>query len=186
MPESWDGKILVPFAIEAPLSGVEERLSPEEALWYERTVGIEKRDDKRYHLHFEAVDYASTIWVNDEEVGKNTGGNLPFSFDVTDAIVDGENVIRVRVTDGTDTGYQLHGKQVLSPRGIWYTPVSGIWQTVWMEETPEVAIEHLKITTKASGRIIIEVNAGGAEQGKKVTATVFLGEERIASRFDEV
>lgn len=184
-PEEWTGEILVPFAIEAPLSGVEERLSPDDALWYQRVVEFEKRDGKRVHLHFEAVDYASTVWMNGKKVGTNTGGNLPFSFDVTDAIQGGSNEIIVRVTDATDTAYQLHGKQVLSPRGIWYTPVSGIWQTVWIEETPEVAINHLKITTKASGRIVIDVDAGGAEKGQKATATVYLGEERIASRFDE-
>lgn len=184
-PEKWDGEILVPFAIEAPLSGVEKRFSPDEVLWYERSFDSAKKEGKRYRLNFEAVDYQSTVWVNGKKVGSNTGGNLPFSFDITDALQDGGNQVEVRVTDATDSAYQLHGKQRLNPKGIWYTPVSGIWQTVWLEEVPEVSIRNVKITTKASGRISIEIDADGAEKGNKATATVFLGEEKIASRFDD-
>jgi len=154
-PQQWDGKILVPFAIESPLSGVEKRFAPHDVLWYRRAVPIEKHAGKRYRLNFEAVDYQSTVWVNGVEVGRHTGGNLPFSFDVTDAIQSGENTLVVRVTDSTDThgAYQLHGKQVLEPGGIWYTPVSGIWQTVWMEELPETHLTGLKIVTKTDGTV---------------------------------
>ncbi|MEM7603411.1 MAG: sulfatase-like hydrolase/transferase, partial [Verrucomicrobiota bacterium] len=127
VPEKWAGEILVPFAIEAPLSGVERRLLPEEALWYQRTFSLEKEAGQRYLLNFEAVDYACRVHVNGVEVGGNRGGNLPFAVDFTEAVQSGENELVVRVTDGTDTGHQLHGKQVLSPGGIWYTPVSGIW-----------------------------------------------------------
>lgn len=184
-PEKWDGKILVPFAVEAPLSGVETRFTPEDALWYRRTFEAKKSKGKKVKLNFEAVDYQSTVWVNGAKVGENTGGNLPFSFDITDAVKDGENELVLRVTDATEGNYQLNGKQVLHPRGIWYTPVSGIWQTVWLEEVPEAAIENVKITTKASGRIVIAVDAGGAEKGKKATATVWLEDQKIASRFDD-
>jgi arylsulfatase A-like enzyme len=151
--ERWDGKILVPFAIEAPLSGVERRFSPEEALWYRRTFTAAKQVTKRVLLNFEAVDYHCTVWVNDVEVGSNTGGNLPFSFDITDALRAGENTLLVRVTDATDTGYQLHGKQVLNPRGIWYTPVSGIWQTVWMEEVPAAHLKSVHPRPKLDGSV---------------------------------
>ncbi len=156
-PEKWAGKILVPFAIEAPLSGVEQRLTPEDALWYHRTFEAKKNKGKRTLLNFEAVDYQSTVWVNGNKVAENTGGNLPFSCDITDSLEDGINELVVRVTDATDTAYQLHGKQVLTPRGIWYTPVSGIWQTVWMEEVPTVAVEDLKITTTMDGKVSITV-----------------------------
>lgn len=157
-PEKWDGKILVPFAIEAPLSGVERRITPDDALWYRRSVAVEKKEGKRFLLNFEAVDYQSTVWVNGREVGSNTGGNLPFSFDATEALKDGENELVVRVTDATDTAYQQHGKQVLQPGGIWYTPVTGIWQTVWMEEAPENRVEKIAIDTKADGSVTIRVD----------------------------
>lgn len=155
--EQWDGKILVPFAIEASLSGVERRFTPEDALWYRRTFTAAKKEGKRVLLNFEAVDYQSTVWVNEVEVGSNTGGNLPFSFDITEVLKDGENTILVRVTDATDTGYQLHGKQVLNPRGIWYTPVSGIWQTVWLEEVPENHVARIFIATRIDGSVNVRV-----------------------------
>lgn len=160
--EKWDGKILVPFAIEAPLSGVERRVTPEDALWYRRFFTAAKKEGKRVLLNFEAVDYQCTVWVNEVEVGSNTGGNLPFSFDITDAVKDGENTLLVRVTDATDTGYQLHGKQVLNPRGIWYTPVSGIWQTVWMEVVPENHVARIFIETKNGGMVNVRVEPSRA------------------------
>jgi len=157
-PADWDGEILVPFAIEAPLSGVEERITPDDALWYRRTFDADATDGRRTLLNFEAVDYRSTVWVNGEKVGENTGGNLPFSFDITEALEPGTDELVVRVTDATDTAYQLHGKQVLAPRGIWYTPVSGIWQTVWMEDVPVVCIDGLKVTTSIDGRVNVKVD----------------------------
>lgn len=170
-PQSWDGKIRVPFAIEAPLSGVERRLGAEEALWYRRTVNLVRREGGRVRLNFEGVDYEATVWVNSRRVGSHTGGNLPFSFDVTEALVDGENVLTVRVVDATDSAYQLHGKQRLEPKGIWYTPVSGIWQTVWIEEVPQRHVTALKITPRTDGRVTIAVAASG-DAAKSVGATV--------------
>ena len=164
--EQWDGKILVPFAIEAPLSGVEKRITPDDALWYRRSFSAEKQKGMHVLLNFEAVDYASTVWVNNIEVGSNTGGNLPFSFDITEALNGGENTLLVRVADATDTGYQLHGKQVLTPRGIWYTPVSGIWQTVWMEEVPQDHLNAIRVTTTINGRVQIDLDANGASPAK--------------------
>lgn len=181
-PEKWDGKILVPFAIEAPLSGVEKRFGPGDVLWYRREIEVEKTAGKRQRLNFEAVDYESTVWVNDVEVGTNTGGNLPFSFDVTEALRDGKNTITVRVTDATDSAYQLHGKQRLNPKGIWYTPVSGIWQTVWMEEVPETSIRGVKITTKYSGRCYFEIDADGAEKEVEATVSIIHNEAVVARK----
>ncbi|MDF1658607.1 MAG: sulfatase-like hydrolase/transferase, partial [Verrucomicrobiales bacterium] len=178
-PKKWAGEILVPFAIEAPLSGVERRLLPEEALWYQRTFPIEKEEGQRYLLHFEAVDYACRVQVNGVEVGGNTGGNLPFAIDITDAAKSGENELVVRVIDGTDTGHQLHGKQVLSPGGIWYTPVSGIWQTVWMEAVPDTYLSDLKITTKTSGRVEVQLSIEGGGRAD-AAAMVRLGGTDIA------
>ncbi len=160
-PGEWAGKILVPFAIEAPLSGVERRITPEEAIWYRRIFDADAAEGRRTLLNFEAVDYQSTVWVNGTKVGENTGGNLPFALDITEALTPGEDEIIVRVTDATDTAYQLHGKQLLAPRGIWYTPVSGIWQTVWLEEVPETHVARLATTTSIDGSVTIRVEASG-------------------------
>ena len=162
-PESWDGTIRVPFPLESPLSGVERRLSPDEALWYRRTFDLEKRPGKRQRINFEAVDYEATLWINATRVGTHVGGNLPFSFDITEALRDGRNTITLRVTDATDTAYQLHGKQRLEPQGIWYTPVSGIWQTVWLEQVPERSIESFQMTTSLAGRVEIVLRLQGGD-----------------------
>ncbi|MCB1225556.1 MAG: sulfatase-like hydrolase/transferase [Verrucomicrobiales bacterium] len=155
-PASWQGKILVPFAIESPLSGVERRITPDDALWYQRAFDVTPQPGHRLQLNFEAVDYACTVWVNDQQVGTHTGGNLPFSFDITAAARPGTNTLRLRVTDATDTAYQLHGKQVLNPGGIWYTPVSGIWQTVWLEQVPDAHLAAVKITPKMDGTVTLQ------------------------------
>jgi len=183
VPRDWQGKILVPFAIEAPLSGVEKRLTPEDALWYRRTLTVQKQDGKRYLLNFEAVDYQATVWINGVAVGRHTGGNLPFSFDITDALASGENTLVVRVTDATDTpgSYQLHGKQVREPQGIWYTPVTGIWQTVWLEEVPALHLTGLKIVTRMDGSVSVQYEASRPLKGIPAKLTLSLnGRERAA------
>jgi arylsulfatase A-like enzyme len=173
--EKWDGKILVPFAIEAPLSGVERRFTPDDALWYRRTFNATKETGKSVILNFEAVDYQCTVWVNDVEVGSNTGGNLPFSFDIGGAVKDGENTLLIRVTDATDTAYQLHGKQVLNPRGIWYTPVSGIWQTVWLEEVPDAHVHSLHPQTTLDGTVSLVAGLSGPDISLPTRVVVSLG-----------
>ena len=183
-PGKWDGKITVPFAVEAPLSGVEKRFTPEDALWYRREIAIEKQDDKRYLLNFEAVDYRSTLWINDAKIGTHVGGNLPFSFDITEAIQSGKNRILLKATDATDSAYQLHGKQRLEPRGIWYTPVSGIWQTVWMEEVPANRyIKHLETKPGTDGKVRIGIHTSShGEQVKDsvISVRILLGEREVA------
>lgn len=179
-PATWEGKILVPFAIEAPLSGVERHFGPEDALWYERSLVTQKKPNLRYRLNFEAVDYEATLWVNGKVIGSHVGGNQPFSFDITDALTDGTNTITLRVTDASDTptAFQLHGKQRLHPEGIWYTPVSGIWQTVWLEEVPQASIASLKITPKLTGEVTIEIGVqGGAAQGPATVVATLDGRE---------
>ena len=171
-PQKYDGQILVPFALESALSGVGKRFTENDALWYKRTIDIEKKNNKKYLLNFEAVDYQSTVWVNGKKAGENIGGNLPFSFDVTKLVVSGENTISLKVTDATNAKgtYQLHGKQMQNPEGIWYTPVSGIWQTVWMEEVPKKHIKSLKITPKINGDVKIEVSAVGKPKNMSLVA----------------
>lgn len=146
IPNEWDGDILVPFCIESKLSGVQRLLQPEETLWYKTTVSLYPESGNLMKLNFEAVDYACTVWVNGEEVGGHVGGNTPFSLDITNAAKSGANEIIVKVRDSTG-GTQLRGKQRLDPRGIWYTRVSGIWQTVWVEQVSKVHFKDIKIST---------------------------------------
>jgi len=129
------GEILVPFALESSLSGVGERLNPQDALWYRRTfrVPLLWRLRKNVLLHFGAVDYACELWLNGQKVGEHRGGYTAFEFDITKYLKSGRQTLTLKVLDATDNGLQPRGKQVSNPGGIWYTPVSGIWQTVWLE-----------------------------------------------------
>jgi len=161
VPEDWQGKILVPFCLESKLGGVGRLLDGSEALWYQRSFEADKEDSQRTLLNFEAVDYRCEIFVNQKLVGKHVGGNTPFSFDITEPLVDGSNHLVIRVEDTTD-GYQLRGKQKLNARGIWYTRVSGIWQTVWLETVPTSHIEDLKLSTSAkNGTITVAPQVAG-------------------------
>lgn len=146
-PESFDGKILVPFAIESSLSGVGKSLGVDKELWYQRTFRIPSQwKGKRVLINFGAVDWKAEIWVNQIFVGKHAGGYSPFSVDVTDALHKGENTLTVKVWDPTDQSYQPRGKQASKPEGIWYTSVSGIWQTVWMEPVSDTYVCGMKTT----------------------------------------
>jgi len=141
-----EGTILVPFPAESPLSGFHRSVSSEQLLHYERTFLRPKGD--RVLLHFGAADWKTRVFVNGKEVGEHTGGYDPFSFDITGALTaNGPQTLEVDVTDPTDTGYQPRGKQVLKPGGIFYTPTTGIWQTVWLEGVPDTYIDQLKIET---------------------------------------
>jgi tetratricopeptide (TPR) repeat protein len=161
MPHEFDGQILVPFPIESALSGVKKPLLPNQYLWYKRTITINK-SNKRTLLHFGAVDYQATVYVNGKEVGGHTGGYQNFSIDITDALKAGDNELLVRVFDPTDQGPNPHGKQVLQPQNIMYTASSGIWQTVWMETVPAAHIDNLVMTPSIdSNHLRLVVNATG-------------------------
>lgn len=173
-PTEWQGKILVPFAIEATLSGVGKTLNPDQALWYRRSFDAKRADGHCVLLNFEAVDYHATVWVNGKQVGEHIGGNTAFSFDITEVLKNGANEIVVRVWDETG-GTQLRGKQTLHPQGIWYTSVSGIWQTVWLEEVPATYLVDAKIVTTINPAIITltpnVVGGMAAESKVRVTAS---------------
>lgn len=146
-PQAYEGEILVPFCIESSLSGVQKTVGADKALWYERTFTVPKAwKGQRVLLHFGAVDWQADVWVNDIKVGSHTGGYTPFSFDITQTLQAKENTLVVRVWDPTDDSYIPHGKQVNKPRGIFYTSVTGIWQTVWMEPVPQSYIASVKTT----------------------------------------
>jgi hypothetical protein len=166
-PVNWDGEILVPFAVESALSGVKKAVTPDEQLWYRRKFESPKlEDDGRLLLHFGAVDWKCTVWINGKQVGEHTGGFNPFTFDITDALNSGDtpNEVVVVVSDPTDTSWQPRGKQVLRPHGIFYTAVTGIWQTVWLEPVPKVHIKSLKIVPDIDRSVIsVTADAPGAD-----------------------
>ena len=175
-----DGRILVPFCIESSLSGVGRSVSADQNLWYRRSFTLPRKwKGQRVLLHFGAVDWRADVWVNGVKAGSHTGGYTPFSLDITDALEAGENILTVKVWDGTDTGFQPRGKQVSKPGGIWYTAVTGIWQTVWLEPVPEQHIEGLRITPDL-GAGCFRILAQGVSSGI-VEATLLADGRRIAS-----
>ncbi|WDV46313.1 glycoside hydrolase family 2 TIM barrel-domain containing protein [Clostridiaceae bacterium M8S5] len=153
-PKEYDGTILVPFCIESLLSGVQKRLSNEEFLWYRRTFEYETLNEQKLLLHFGAVDWKANVWLNNHYLGSHTGGYLPFTFDVSNFIIDGSNELVVSVWDPTDSYWQQCGKQRSINKGIYYTPISGIWQTVWLEPVPVTYIEDIKITPDIDSELV--------------------------------
>lgn len=145
-PTTFEGQILVPYPIESALSGLKKTLLPTQNLWYKRNISFSSKTGERTLLHFGAVDWQATVFVNGKEVGEHKGGYASFSFDITDALRSGSNELTIKVFDPTDQGTGPHGKQVLNPQNIYYTPSSGIWQTVWLETVPETYIEGLVMT----------------------------------------
>lgn len=159
-PETWQ-QILVPFSPEAPLSGVGRALRPDETLWYRRALPPMDADGGRVLLHFGAVDQRAEVFVNGTKVAQHAGGYTPFSADITDVLRDGGNELTVCVRDETDSAWHSRGKQKTARGGIWYTPQSGIWQTVWMERVPRTYITGLHITPafeQRSCRIRVDTN----------------------------
>jgi beta-galactosidase/beta-glucuronidase len=175
IPDSYDGKILVPFPIESSLSGVQKSVGENTELWYRRTFTVPSGwKNKNVVLNFGAVDWQADVWVNDIKVGMHRGGYTPFSFDITPFLQKGaEQKLVVKVWDPTDKGFQPRGKQVENPRGIWYTPVTGIWQTVWIEPVEKTYITHLKTVPNIDGgNVTILASADGATTADIVEAKV--------------
>lgn len=176
-PKDWDGKILVPFPVESALSGVMKQVGPENRLWYHRSFELPDRwSGQRILLHFGAVDWDTTVLVNGKKIGEHRGGYDPFTFDITDALKkDGENEIVVSVWDPTDAGFQPRGKQIRRPHGIWYTPTTGIWQTVWLEPVPYWGVKAVRLTPdidKGEVEVVVEIH----DPSPAVWATVTIGD----------
>ena len=173
-PDTYAGRILVPFPIESQLSGVTRPVTDKQRLWYRRTFRAPALErGARLLLHFGAVDWDAGIIVNGKSVGSHTGGYDPFSFDITDALEpSGDQELVVSVWDPTDRGSQPRGKQVLDPKSIWYTAVTGIWQTVWLEPVPALSISHIHIVPDATaGTITARVFSASAGAGvARITA----------------
>ena len=148
-PTKWDGKILVPFAIESTLSGVGRLLEPNEFLWYTRKIECDPKPGERILLHFGGVDFRTMVFIGHDEVTDvpHEGGQNPFTLDITDYVKKGENELTVCVWDPTDDFINSRGKQCFKPAGCFYTRVSGIWQTVWMETVPDCRIEKYTVVT---------------------------------------
>lgn len=181
-PSVFDGKILVPFAVESSLSGVGKTVGVEKELVYRRSFDVPSSwKGKRVLLHFGAVDWKTDVWVNDVKVGSHTGGFTPFSFDITEALQGKNNTLMVKVWDPTDKGYQPRGKQVSRPEGIWYTPVTGIWQTVWLEPASESYIQDLRITPDIDNSLLsLKALVKDATSKDLVEVKVFDGQQLVA------
>jgi beta-galactosidase/beta-glucuronidase len=161
-----DGKILVPFAVESSLSGVGRKITKNDALWYERTFTLPRKwNGKNILLHFGAVDWQAEVFVNGVLVGEHKGGYDPFSFDITPFLKkSGKQTLKVKVMDATDNSLQPRGKQCFINRSIWYTPVSGIWQTVWLEPVSPAHIENYYVVSDIdNGTMTFEVDANTSE-----------------------
>ncbi|SFW51590.1 Glycosyl hydrolases family 2, TIM barrel domain [Sinomicrobium oceani] len=183
-PEGSQGKILVPFAVESSLSGVMKEVGPEQVLWYHRTFSVPAEwKGKRVKLHFGAVDWQADIWLNDIKITSHTGGFEPFSVDITPFLSEsGDQKLTVRVWDPSDQGNQPRGKQVKKPEGIWYTPVTGIWQTVWLEPVSEKHVNNLRIVPDIDRNTVkFTADVAGAEYGDIIEVTVFDGQKEVTT-----
>ena len=183
----WEGKIMVPFAIESALSQVEREFKPNQTLVY-RTTFKHKAKNVIPLLHFDAVDYKCFVFLNGKKVGEHTGGYFNFTIDIKEALKEvGDNELIVLVQDPSDTYTQQRGKQKLVHGGIWYTPTSGIWQSVWIENVPETYIEKIKIKPDIDGDFIdLYVAVNNPDNVEKYTADIFLQGKKIASSESEL
>ena len=179
-PKKYDGKILVPFSVESELSGVGKALLPEQRLWYRRKFTVGKEfSGKEALLHFSAVDWQCSVWVNGKLVGEHTGGYNPFTFNITDVITEGENELVVKVFDPTDAGHQQRGKQILVTKGFWYTATSGIWQTVWLEPVNRCRIDSLRLVPDIDEGVIRINIKRTCKCGGKLYAKVLEGDKVV-------
>jgi hypothetical protein len=179
MPEEKQGEILVPYSPETLLSGVGKALLPDEKLYYRKAFDLNSpKEGGRIILHFEAVDWECEIIVNSKVCGTHRGGYLPFSFDITEHVKDSGNLLEVVVSDPTDTMWQQRGKQKLESGSIWYTPTSGIWQTVWLEKVPEEYITEIgAVPIPPGGKVELCISTN---TGHPVEAEIYAGSKQVA------
>lgn len=177
-PAKMDGQILVPFAVESSLSGVGRELNADQALWYKTSFNLPKEwKGKRVRLNFDAVDWSAEVWLNDILLGKHEGGYTSFSFDIT-PYLNGKaaQALTVKVIDYTDKGFQPRGKQVSKPEGIWYTRVSGIWQSVWLEPVADGNIADYNVVSDVDGQTLtVDVDLNRTKEGDIVKLELLEG-----------
>lgn len=184
-PKKYDGNILVPFCVESHLSGVAKSVKPDQKLWYKTSFDVPAAwKNKEVLLHFEAVDWETTVWLNGKKVGEHRGGNDPFVFNIAPYLNAGQKQdMVVSVWDPTDTGTQPRGKQVLDPKGIWYTAVTGIWQTVWIEPVAKTHIASvLPVADIDHDKVIINNSIAGLTGDEQVLVTVTKNNKQIARK----
>lgn len=176
-PSGRDGQILVPFCVESSLSGVGRTFTSDDYLWYKTKFTVPSAwRGRRIMLNFEAVDWSAEVSVNGIQVGRHTGGYTHFSFDITPYLVRGSNALEVKVADATDNDFQPRGKQVRNPSGIWYTPVSGIWQSVWIEPVDAAHIvDYYPVSDIHTGSIDVSVATAGTQEGDIVHVSLLEG-----------
>src|SRR3989442_744298 len=181
-PANFDGTILVPFPVQSRLSGVARPVSERERVWYRRMLRVEPASGRRWLLHFGAVDWDAAVWVNGRRVGAHRGGYDPFTLDITDALRPaGDQELVVSVWDPTDRGDQPRGKQVTEPKSIWYTAVTGIWQTVWIEPVPITYVAGLQIRPDVDAAAVrVRIDAAGAAGRVGAHLTVLDGQTTAA------
>ena len=173
-----EGEILVPFAVESSLSGVGRRITKDNTLWYERTFTVpSKWKGKNILLHFGGVDWKSEVLVNGQLVGEHRGGYDPFTYDITPYLKkSGKQTLTVKVFDATDNSMQPRGKQCIVNTAIWYTPVSGIWQTVWMEPVAKTYIaDYYPVSDLQKKEITVDIKTVGAQEGDMVKVQLLEG-----------
>lgn len=181
-PENYQGKILVPFAIESALSGVEIPFYEDDRLWYRRNFTLsDEFKGKRVIINFDAVDWQCKVFINRKLAGEHTGGYNSFSFDITELVADGENELVVFVYDPTDEGWQQRGKQSQSSHGFWYTATSGIWQTVWLEAVDAAHINSVRLTPDID-KGLINIKTFVSADNYTLTACIFDGESEKISK----
>lgn len=181
----YDGKILVPFAAESALSGIGKTVGKENVLLYRHSVTLPREfKNKKVLLHFGAVDWQCDVVVNDVEVGSHKGGYDPFNFDITAALKrSGEQEIKVTVWDPADEGPQPRGKQVKMPKSIWYTSVTGIWQTVWLEAVPETYLESTRLIPDIDAKTItLQAKVNNLESGDRLKISVWDGTQKVGEK----
>jgi beta-galactosidase/beta-glucuronidase len=184
VPVSFAGNIVVPFAVESALSGVNKTVGKDSVLWYKRMINVSNNNDKRQILHFGGVDWLCDVYVNGKKTGTHQGGYDPFSFDITDALKKGaQQEVVVRVWDPSDDGPQPRGKQVKKPSGIWYTPVTGIWQTVWIEAVPKTYIVSTKQTPDIDKQTVtVSAEIQNRQPGDQLQISAWDGTTKIAEQ----
>ena len=184
-PQEYQRQILVPFPVEASLSGVGQKVTEKEKVWYRRFFSLPSAwRGKKIYLHFEASDWETTVWVNGQRIGTHRGGYDPFKFDISSALKgQGDQEPVVAVWDPTDKGYQPRGKQVLEPHGIWYTAVTGLWGTVWMEPVEETHIEQVRIFPDIDNEMVrVKVNLASPQADLNLKAKVLEKDKVIAEK----
>ncbi|MDH4089266.1 MAG: beta-galactosidase [Cyclobacteriaceae bacterium] len=183
-PAAFDGKILVPFAVESALSGVGKNVGKDNRLWYKRTFSMPSSfKNKTTLIHFGAVDWQCEVYVNGKKAGTHQGGYDPFSFDISSYLKSGQQEIMISVWDPSDEGPQPRGKQVNKPHGIWYTPVTGIWQTVWLEGVPKTYIESTIQTPDVDRRNFnVKAVVRNMQPGDRLKVTAWDGTQQVAEQ----